>query len=183
MSSIGTRAFDMRDTKLWRSSRGAQSSGFKPARPVATRRARATLRASSGVPSRVVNTSPCSCHLSPAFVRNSVCTAWWVRRASTHRRGSLMLRRGFTVLVSPVARTDLQTLKCGGTGGTASSSPFSSTGVHSNARTSSVRMPLSRDTTRNPRRRRLVRAARARGEDLTGPDGLLKLLTHTVLDT
>ncbi len=29
----------------------------------------------------------------------------------------------------------------------------------------------------------LVRAARARGEDLTGPDGLLKLLTKTVLET
>ncbi|TWE10491.1 mutator family transposase [Rudaeicoccus suwonensis] len=29
----------------------------------------------------------------------------------------------------------------------------------------------------------LVRAARARGDDLTGPDGLLKLLTKTVLET
>jgi putative transposase len=31
--------------------------------------------------------------------------------------------------------------------------------------------------------RELVVAARARGEDLTGPDGLLKLLTRTVLET
>ncbi len=31
--------------------------------------------------------------------------------------------------------------------------------------------------------RELVVAARARGEDLTGPDGLLKLLTKTVLET
>lgn len=31
--------------------------------------------------------------------------------------------------------------------------------------------------------RDLVVAARARGEDLTGPDGLLKLLTKTVLET
>lgn len=31
--------------------------------------------------------------------------------------------------------------------------------------------------------RELVRAARARGEDLTGPDGLLKTLTKTVLET
>ncbi|WP_414713728.1 IS256 family transposase, partial [Segeticoccus sp.] len=31
--------------------------------------------------------------------------------------------------------------------------------------------------------RELVKAARARGEDLTGPDGLLKLLTKTVLET
>src|SRR5262245_19266641 len=31
--------------------------------------------------------------------------------------------------------------------------------------------------------RELVLAARARGEDLTGPDGLLKLLTKTVLET
>ena len=31
--------------------------------------------------------------------------------------------------------------------------------------------------------RELVIAARARGEDLTGPDGLLKLLTKTVLET
>ena len=31
--------------------------------------------------------------------------------------------------------------------------------------------------------RQLVKAARARGEDLTGPDGLLKMLTKTVLET
>ena len=31
--------------------------------------------------------------------------------------------------------------------------------------------------------RQLVRAARERGEDLTGPDGLLKALTATVLET
>jgi len=31
--------------------------------------------------------------------------------------------------------------------------------------------------------RELVRAARARGGDLTGPDGLLKALTKTVLET
>ena len=31
--------------------------------------------------------------------------------------------------------------------------------------------------------RELVVAARARGEDLTGPDGLLKALTKTVLET
>lgn len=31
--------------------------------------------------------------------------------------------------------------------------------------------------------RELVRAARARGEDLTGPDGLLKLITKTVLES
>src|SRR3954454_9243749 len=31
--------------------------------------------------------------------------------------------------------------------------------------------------------RQLVAAARARGEDLTGPDGLLKTLTKTVLET
>src|SRR3954471_15462955 len=31
--------------------------------------------------------------------------------------------------------------------------------------------------------RELVRAARARGEDLTGPDGLLKVITATVLET
>jgi transposase-like protein len=31
--------------------------------------------------------------------------------------------------------------------------------------------------------RELVRAARARGEDLTGPDGLLKSVTATVLET
>ena len=31
--------------------------------------------------------------------------------------------------------------------------------------------------------RELVLAARARGEDLTGPDGLLKVLTKTVLET
>lgn len=31
--------------------------------------------------------------------------------------------------------------------------------------------------------RELVRAARARGEDLTGPDGLLKSITATVLET
>ena len=31
--------------------------------------------------------------------------------------------------------------------------------------------------------RELVVAARARGEDLTGPDGLLKVLTKTVLET
>lgn len=30
--------------------------------------------------------------------------------------------------------------------------------------------------------RQLVQAARERGEDLTGPDGLLKMLTKTVLD-
>jgi len=31
--------------------------------------------------------------------------------------------------------------------------------------------------------RELVRAARARGEDLTGPDGLLKVITATVLES
>lgn len=31
--------------------------------------------------------------------------------------------------------------------------------------------------------RELVKAARARGEDLTGPDGLLKAITATVLET
>ena len=31
--------------------------------------------------------------------------------------------------------------------------------------------------------RELVKAARARGEDLTGPDGLLKTMTKTVLET
>jgi putative transposase len=31
--------------------------------------------------------------------------------------------------------------------------------------------------------RELVRAARARGEDLTGPEGLLKLITKTVLES
>src|SRR4051795_3835322 len=31
--------------------------------------------------------------------------------------------------------------------------------------------------------RELVRAARARGEDLTGPDGLLKVITKTVLES
>jgi putative transposase len=30
--------------------------------------------------------------------------------------------------------------------------------------------------------RELVKAARARGEDLTGPDGLLKTITATVLE-
>jgi putative transposase len=30
--------------------------------------------------------------------------------------------------------------------------------------------------------RELVRAARARGEDLTGPDGLLKTITKSVLE-
>ena len=31
--------------------------------------------------------------------------------------------------------------------------------------------------------RELVKAARARGEDLTGPDGLLKTITATVLES
>jgi putative transposase len=31
--------------------------------------------------------------------------------------------------------------------------------------------------------RELVRAARARGEDLTGPDGLLKAITKSVLES
>ncbi len=43
---------------------------------------------------------------------------------------------------------------------------------------------------RSPRRRlselwwrQLVKSARERGEDLTGPDGLLKVITKTVLET
>lgn len=49
--------------------------------------------------------------------------------------------------------------------------------VDSNETTSAV-MPTERAVIAQ-----LVRAARARGDDLTGPDGLLKLLTTTVLET
>ena len=41
----------------------------------------------------------------------------------------------------------------------------------------------SRSETERTAVRELVRAARARGEDLTGPDGLLKAITATVLET
>jgi transposase-like protein len=42
---------------------------------------------------------------------------------------------------------------------------------------------VSRSETERTAVRELVRAARARGEDLTGPDGLLKAITATVLQT
>jgi hypothetical protein len=42
---------------------------------------------------------------------------------------------------------------------------------------------VSRSETEQAAVRELVRAARARGEDLTGPDGLLKSVTATVLET
>jgi hypothetical protein len=41
---------------------------------------------------------------------------------------------------------------------------------------------ISRGETERTAVRELVEAARARGEDLTGPDGLLKAITGTVLD-
>ena len=41
---------------------------------------------------------------------------------------------------------------------------------------------VSRSETEQAAVRELVRAARARGEDLTGPDGLLKSITATVLE-
>jgi putative transposase len=42
---------------------------------------------------------------------------------------------------------------------------------------------VSRSETERAAVRELVKAARARGEDLTGPDGLLKAITATVLET
>ena len=46
-----------------------------------------------------------------------------------------------------------------------------------------ARKTVSRSETERTAVRELVRAARARGEDLTGPDGLLKSITATVLET
>ena len=46
-----------------------------------------------------------------------------------------------------------------------------------------ARKTVSRSETERTAVRELARAARARGEDLTGPDGLLKAITATVLET
>jgi hypothetical protein len=45
-----------------------------------------------------------------------------------------------------------------------------------------IKMTASASEVERAAIRELVVAARARGEDLTGPDGLLKLLTKTVLE-
>ncbi|MFK5635909.1 IS256 family transposase, partial [Ornithinimicrobium sp. LYQ103] len=45
-----------------------------------------------------------------------------------------------------------------------------------------VKKLVSRSETERTAVRELVRAARGRGEDLTGPDGLLKSITATVLE-
>ena len=46
-----------------------------------------------------------------------------------------------------------------------------------------VKKTTSRSEAEQAAVRELVKAARARGEDLTGPDGLLKSITATVLET
>ena len=46
-----------------------------------------------------------------------------------------------------------------------------------------VKKTTSRSEVEQAAVRELVKAARARGEDLTGPDGLLKSITATVLET
>ena len=50
-------------------------------------------------------------------------------------------------------------------------------------RTEARKTTISRSETERTAVRELVRAARARGEDLTGPDGLLKSITPTVMET
>jgi hypothetical protein len=50
----------MFETKLWRSSRGVQSPGSRPAALIVLRKARRTLAASRAVPTFEVKTSPAS---------------------------------------------------------------------------------------------------------------------------
>jgi len=61
-------------------------------------------------------------------------------------------RRDFGVFVSPVARTERRTAIDGGTGGSAFGTPIRSTSAQTSARTSSVRAPVSSDSSGGYRR-------------------------------
>jgi hypothetical protein len=86
------------------------------------------------------NTKSLSCHLLPAACLISSCCTWWSRSTSTQRCGSFSVRRDFLVLVSPPARTERQTMMNGG-------SVSRSTKDQVSARSSSVRAPVSSDST------------------------------------
>ncbi len=140
MSSIGIPALDSRETKLCRSSRGVQSSARSPASSATWRKARRTLAASSGVPSCVVKTRSLSGHRAPLRMRLWVCQRLCVRSATTQSFGSSKVRRESRVLVSPPSRTDRHSCTLGG-------SPSRSVWLQVSARNSSVRAPVSNETT------------------------------------
>ena len=126
-------------TKDVRSSFGTHRAP-SPAAAVTRRKSRRKLCDSYPVPTDVVNTSPCSCHASPACARSAACRSRCPRSASTAISGSFSVRRDRFVLVSPCARTDRHTEIVPASRSTCS---------HVSARASSDRTPVSRHSTMN----------------------------------
>lgn len=127
-------------TKLCRISRGVHSRGSSPAACTTRRNERRTLCASSSVPAAVANTSA-----SPDGVRQSRSRCR--RSASTQRCGIARRRRDFLVLCLRARRTERRTEIDGGAGGAVDGRPIRSTSSQRNARSSSVRAPISSDST------------------------------------
>jgi hypothetical protein len=140
MSSIGIPTLDSNETKLCRSSRGVHCSAWSPACSATWRNARRTLAASRGVPSCVVKTRSLSVHRAALRMRLWVCQRLCARSATTHSFGSSRVRRDSRVFVSPPSRTDRHSCTLGG-------SPSRSVWLQVSARNSSVRAPVSNETT------------------------------------
>ena len=109
----------MRETKEWRSSRGVQPSPIsRSCRPPGTRAGRWRRPGRAGLVAKTKSCSLCRARRGPA-----ACCSLWARSASTAIWGRARVRREFSVLVSPWARTERQTAALAGTGGLTLGSP------------------------------------------------------------
>jgi len=99
---------DISETKVWRSSRGVQHSPIPASRQTFLKRF-LTFDGSSGVPTEVVKTRPCSRQRPSAALRSTSCSSHSIRSACATAPGRARVRRDLDVLVSPPARTDRHT--------------------------------------------------------------------------
>ena len=133
-------AAESRDTKLCRSSRGVQAAGSRPAAATMRRNARRTLCASSSVPLRVPKTSASPSGRLPeaGAVRGEGVDAAAGDRDAASRLAGL----GVAALPDRAQHGDRRRDR-----GSACGLPTRSTCSQRSARTSSVRAPVSREST------------------------------------
>lgn len=124
---MGTPASDSTDTKLCRSSRSVQPSGFRSVFARTARKDRSTLPAFHSVPTADAKTRPCSCQAFPAAALCSSRSRRWNRWAPPTAR---QRQHALDLLVLPPARTERQALVGGGMNGYPSGKPSRPTCTH-----------------------------------------------------
>lgn len=118
-----------------------------PASAATVRKARRKLAASNSVPYRVANTRSLSTHRCPIRIRWASWRCRCSRSASTQSAGSSKVRRDRFVFVSPPARSD-RTAECSSASVTDRSHHPPDPGDSGERPQSSIRAPMSSETTR-----------------------------------